>query len=54
MKAPGHSFFLSDRRRPLHRSTVNLLLHKYDEKARLPVAVLPHMLGHACGFALAD
>jgi type 1 fimbriae regulatory protein FimB len=58
MKAPGkelgRSFFLSERRKPLHRSTVNLMLHKYGEKARLPVGVHPHMLRHACGFALAD
>jgi type 1 fimbriae regulatory protein FimB len=39
---------------PLHRSTVNLMLRKYGEKAKLPVAVHPHMLRHACGFALAD
>jgi type 1 fimbriae regulatory protein FimB len=56
MKAPGkelgRSYFLSERRRPLHRSTVNLLLHKYGEKARLPVAVHPHMLRHACGFLI--
>ena len=54
MKAPGRSFFLSEQRKPLHRSTVNLLLRKYGEKAKLPVAVHPHMLRHACGFALAD
>ena len=54
MKAPGRSFFLSEQRKPLHRSTVNLMLLKYGEKARLPVAVHPHMLRHACGFALAD
>ena len=54
MKAPGRTFFLSERRKPLHRSTVNLALRKYGEKARLPVAVHPHMLRHACGFALAD
>jgi type 1 fimbriae regulatory protein FimB len=54
LKAPGRSFFLSERRKPLHRSTVNLLLRKYGEKARLPVAVHPHVLRHACGFALAD
>ena len=54
LKAPGRSFFLSEQRKPLHRSTVNLLLHKYGEKARLPVAVHTHMLRHACGFALAD
>jgi type 1 fimbriae regulatory protein FimB len=54
MKAPGRSFFLSEQRKPLHRSTVNLALRKYGEKARLPVSVHPHMLRHACGFALAD
>ena len=54
MKAPGHSFFLSEQRKPLHRSTVNIAMRKYGEKAKLPVAVHPHMLRHACGFALAD
>jgi type 1 fimbriae regulatory protein FimB len=54
MKAPGRSFFLSEQRKPLHRSTVNLALRKYGEKAKLPVAVHPHMLRHASGFALAD
>ena len=53
MKAPGRSFFLSEQRKPLHRSTVNLALRKYGEKAKPPVAVHPHMLRHACGFALA-
>jgi type 1 fimbriae regulatory protein FimB len=54
MKAPERTFFLSEQRKPLHRSTVNLALRKYGEKARLPVAVPPRMLRHACGFALAD
>lgn len=54
MKAPGRTFFLSEQRKPLHRSTVNLALRKYGEKAKLPVAVHPQMLRHACGFALAD
>jgi type 1 fimbriae regulatory protein FimB len=54
MKAPGRTFFLSEQRKPLHRSTVNLALRKFGEKAKLPVAVNPHMLRHACGFALAD
>jgi type 1 fimbriae regulatory protein FimB len=30
------------------------MLHKFGEKARLPVAVHPHMLHDDCGFALAD
>lgn len=54
MKAQGRSFFLSEQRRPVHRSTVNLLLRKYGGKARLPVAVHSHMLRHACGLSLAD
>ena len=52
MKARGRSFYLSEQRKPLHRSTVNLALRQYGEKAELPVAVHPHMLRHACGFAL--
>jgi type 1 fimbriae regulatory protein FimB len=40
--------------KPLHRSTVNLALRKYGEKAKLPLAVHPHNLRHACGFAFAD
>lgn len=53
-KVLGRSFSHCEQRKPLHRSTVNLLLHKYGEKARLPVAFNPHILRPACGFALAD
>jgi type 1 fimbriae regulatory protein FimB len=49
----GNTFFVSEQRRPLHRSTANLLL-KYSEAAGLSVKAHPHMLRHACGFALAD
>ena len=48
------TFFVSEQRKPLHRSTVNLLLEKYSAAASLPVIAHPHMLRHACGFALAD
>jgi type 1 fimbriae regulatory protein FimB len=54
MKPPGRSFFVSEQRRPLHRSTVNLLLKTYSVAAALPLIAHPHMLRHACGFALAD
>ena len=37
-----------------HRLTVNLALRTYGEKARLPLALHPHMLDHAGGFALVD
>jgi type 1 fimbriae regulatory protein FimB len=56
MKGPPSvkTFFISERRRALHRSTVNLLLAKYGLAASLPLRAHPHMLRHACGFALAD
>jgi type 1 fimbriae regulatory protein FimB len=54
MKDPGWSFFLNEQRKLLHRSTDILALCKYGEKVRLPVAFHPHMLRHACDFALAD
>lgn len=54
MKPTGKTFFVSEQRRPLHRSTVNLLLDMCSEAAALPFSAHPHMLRHACGFALAD
>jgi type 1 fimbriae regulatory protein FimB len=54
MKPAGKTFFVSEQRKSLHRSTVNLLLKKYSETAALPFSAHPHMLRHACGFALAD
>jgi type 1 fimbriae regulatory protein FimB len=48
------AFFASEQRKPLHRSTVNLLLRKYSAAVSLPLLAHPHMLRHACGFALAD
>lgn len=54
MKPPGKAFFVSEQRRPLHRSTINLALQKYSVAASLPLLAHPHMLRHACGFALAD
>lgn len=54
LKPKGKAFFISERRKPLHRSTVNYALKHYGERASLPVAVHPHMLRHACGYALAD
>jgi type 1 fimbriae regulatory protein FimB len=54
LKPPCSSFFVSEQLKPLHRSTVNYALKNYGELAGLPVAVHPHMLRHACGFALAD
>jgi type 1 fimbriae regulatory protein FimB len=50
----GKTFFVSEQRKPLHRSTVNFALQKYSEAAALPFLDHPHMLRYACGFALAD
>jgi type 1 fimbriae regulatory protein FimB len=54
MKPSGNTFLVSEQRNPLHRSIVNLLLEKYSAAASLLLRAHPHMLRHACGFALAD
>jgi type 1 fimbriae regulatory protein FimB len=48
------SFFVSERRTPLNRKTAWVAIRDYGEKAGLAVPAHPHMLRHACGFALAD
>ena len=48
MKLSGTAFFISEQRKPLHRSTVNLLLQKYGELAALPLRAHPHMLRDTC------
>jgi type 1 fimbriae regulatory protein FimB len=56
MKLPAtvKTVFISERRKPLHRSAVHFLLQRYSRTAALPFLAHPHMLRHACGFALAD
>ncbi len=46
--------FISERRGPLSRKTAWAFIRAYGEAAGLDVAAHPHMLRHACGFALAD
>lgn len=46
--------FVSERRISLSRGTVNFLVQRYGVKAGLGLHVFPHMLRHACGYALAD
>jgi Phage integrase family len=53
MKPIGKAFFVSEQHKQ-HRSTVNLLMQTYSKAASLPLLAHPHMLRHACGFALAD
>jgi type 1 fimbriae regulatory protein FimB len=54
MKPETDAFFISERRRPLSRKTAWLMIRDYGRLADLPVDAHPHMLRHACGFALAD
>jgi type 1 fimbriae regulatory protein FimB len=54
LKPATTRFFVSAQRKPLHRGTVNLLLDTASAAASLPFTAHPHMLRHACGFALAD
>lgn len=46
--------FLSVRGGPLTRQRVYQLIQRLGEKAGISVCSHPHMLRHACGFALAD
>jgi len=54
MKPKTDAFFISERRRPLSRKTAWVAIRSYGEHAGLSVEAHPHMLRHACGFALAD
>jgi type 1 fimbriae regulatory protein FimB len=54
MQPEGDTFFISERRGALSRKTAWLMIRHYGELAGLPVEAHPHMLRHACGFALAD
>jgi type 1 fimbriae regulatory protein FimB len=50
----SRSLFLSERGSSLDRRQVFYLLRKYGDIAGLDVMAHPHMLRHACGYALAN
>ncbi len=54
MKLDSNAFFVSERRGPLSRKTAYVFIRHYGERAGLPLPTHPHMLRHACGFALVD
>jgi type 1 fimbriae regulatory protein FimB len=54
MKPETDAFFLSERRGSLSRKTAWVMIRDYGRLADLAVDAHPHMLRHACGFALAD
>jgi len=54
MKPQGKALFISERRQSLSRKTAWVIIRDYGKDAGLGVASHPHMLRHACGYALAD
>jgi type 1 fimbriae regulatory protein FimB len=54
MRPENKILFISERRSPLSRKTAWFFIRKYGEAADLEIAAHPHMLRHACGYALAD
>lgn len=54
MQPETKTLFISERRTSLSRKTAWLFIRKYGEVAELDIAAHPHMLRHACGYALAD
>lgn len=54
MNPETNALFISERRGVLSRKTVWALVKRYGEAADPDIAAHPHMLRHACGFALAD
>jgi len=54
MKPDTDAFFVTERRGPLSRKTAWVMIRDYGRLAGLSVEAHPHMLRHACGFALAD
>jgi len=53
-KPEGKALFVSERRTALSRTTAWVLIRDYGEAAELALPAHPHMLRHACGYALAD
>lgn len=54
MQPSTKALFVSERRGALSRKTAWVAIRDYGEIAGLAIAAHPHMLRHACGFALAD
>ena len=54
MRPQGKALFISERRTALSRQMAWVLIRRYGELAGLALPAHPHMLRHACGFALAD
>jgi integrase len=53
-QSDGHYVFRSERGGPLSPQIVQVIVDRAGELAGVPFKVHPHMLRHACGFALAE
>jgi integrase len=51
---PGPHVFTSERGGPMTPKSFHTLISRLGERAGMPFAIHPHMLRHACGFALAN
>ena len=49
-----HYVFLSERGAPMASGAVRYLVRNAGERAKIPLAVHPHMLRHGCGYYLAN
>jgi type 1 fimbriae regulatory protein FimB len=54
MKPESKTLFISERRTALSRQMAWVMIRNYGKAANLALPAHPHMLRHACGFALAD
>ena len=51
---PGPHVFTSERGGPMTPKSFHTLISRLGERAGMPFPIHPHMLRHACGFALAN
>jgi hypothetical protein len=51
---PSSHVFATERGGPMTPKGFNTLMRRIGERARMPFPVHPHMLRHACGYALAN
>jgi site-specific recombinase XerD len=53
-QGPSSHVFMTERNGPMTAKGFNTLIGRIGERAGMPFPVHPHMLRHACGYALAN
>ena len=51
---PGPYIFATERGGPMAPKSFHTLIARLGERAKMPFSIHPHMLRHACGYALAN